>query len=153
VDLDAEVRLQRLLVEAASRHLLRSAHDCADGGLMVTLAEAAIGGPYALEGVGATCDFTEYAAGVSGEALLYGEDGARAVVTCEPGAVDRLVTLGREHGVPTFRAGKVGRASGELRVTAAGQSHTWNVPALRSIYFEAIPRRMQHPDVDRSAGV
>ncbi len=152
VDLEAELRLQRLLVAAAARGLLRSAHDCSDGGLMVALAEAAIGGPYALEGLGATCDFTDYAAGVSGEALLYGEDGARAVVTCEPAAVDRLATLCGEHGVPVFRAGRVGRASGELRVTAAGQSHGWSVAALRTIYFQAIPRRMQHPDLDRSAG-
>ena len=46
VDLDAELRLQRFLVAAAQRGLLRSAHDCSEGGLAVTLAEAVIGGPY-----------------------------------------------------------------------------------------------------------
>jgi hypothetical protein len=29
---------------------------------------------------------------------------------------------------------------------------SWSVGALRQGYFTAIPRRMQHPDVDRSAG-
>ncbi len=47
VDLDAERRLQQLLVAAARRRLLRSAHDCSEGGLLVALAEAAIGGAYA----------------------------------------------------------------------------------------------------------
>jgi hypothetical protein len=28
----------------------------------------------------------------------------------------------------------------------------WSIGALRRTYFAAIPRRMQHPDVDRSAG-
>ncbi|HEY8256857.1 MAG TPA: phosphoribosylformylglycinamidine synthase subunit PurL [Gemmatimonadales bacterium] len=152
VDLDAELRLQRLLVAAAGQRVLRSAHDCSDGGLLVALAEAAIGGPYALEGLGATCDLSDYADGLAAEGLLYGEDGARAVVSCAAHDVDRLAALCREHGVPAFRAGRVGRPSEDLRVTAAGQSLTWSVEALRKIYFEAIPRRMRHPDVDRSAG-
>ncbi len=50
VDLAAERALQRFLVAAAKARLLRSAHDCSDGGLAVALAEAAIGGPYAGHG-------------------------------------------------------------------------------------------------------
>ena len=42
IDLDAEARLQRLLVALAQERLLRSAHDCADGGLAVALAESAV---------------------------------------------------------------------------------------------------------------
>jgi hypothetical protein len=29
---------------------------------------------------------------------------------------------------------------------------SWEVDALRTTYFEAIPRRMQHADAERSAG-
>ncbi len=39
IDLDAERRLQRLLVDAAAEGLLLSAHDCSEGGIAVTLAE------------------------------------------------------------------------------------------------------------------
>jgi phosphoribosylformylglycinamidine synthase II len=152
VDLDAEARLQRLLVAAAGHELLRSAHDCSDGGLIVALAEAAIGGAYADQGFGAECNLSAYAHGVAADAVLFGEDGARAIVSCAPADVDRLEALCGERGVPVFRAGTVGRYSGDLRVTAGGQTLTWSVPALRKIYFEAIPRRMRHPDVDRSAG-
>ena len=152
VDLDAELRLQRLLVAGAAQGVLRSAHDCSEGGLLVTLAEAAIGGAYAMEGFGAACDFEAYAPGIAAEALLYGEDGARAVVSCAPGGAERVEALCREHGVPSFRGGRVERASGDLTVVAAGQTFTWSIPALRKIYFEAIPRRLRHPDVDRSAG-
>ena len=49
IDLDAEARLQRLLVMLAEAQLLHSAHDCSDGGLAVAIAESAI-----LGGVGAS---------------------------------------------------------------------------------------------------
>ena len=39
LDLEREAALQRVLVEGASTGLIRSAHDCAEGGLAVTLAE------------------------------------------------------------------------------------------------------------------
>src|SRR6188472_3990269 len=71
VDLDAEARLQRLLVAAADGRLLRSAHDCAEGGLLVALAEAAIGGPYAAGGFGATVVLDGYAPDVPLEGVLY----------------------------------------------------------------------------------
>ena len=152
VDLDAEARLQRLLVAGAAQELLRSAHDCSDGGLVVALAEAAIGGAYADHGFGVECSLTSYASGLPAESVLFAEDGARAIISCAPDSVDRLEKLCHEHGVPAFRAGRVGRPSGDLRVSVGGQTLTWSVPALRKIYFEAIPRRMRHPDVDRSAG-
>ena len=152
VDLDAELGLQRLLVAAARRRLLRSAHDCSEGGLLVALTEAAIGGAYVTEGRGIACDLSGYSPGIPADALLYGEDGARAVVSCAPDHAATLEALAREHGVPVFRAGRVERASGDLTVDVAGQSLSWSIPALRKIYFEAIPRRMRHPDADRSAG-
>ena len=40
VDLEAELKLQHFLVTAARERLLRSAHDCSEGGLAVTLAVA-----------------------------------------------------------------------------------------------------------------
>ena len=39
IDLEAERALQSLLVALADQRLVRSAHDCSDGGLAVTLAE------------------------------------------------------------------------------------------------------------------
>ena len=57
-----------------------------------------------------------------------------------------------EHGVPVFRAGRVESAGGRWN-SGWGPSCSLGAPKhLRRIYFEAIPRRMQHADVDRSAG-
>ena len=152
MDLVAEARLQRLLVAGAAQGLLRSAHDCSEGGLLVAIAEAAIGGAYAEQGLGAECDLSSYAPGVTADSVLYGEDGARAIISCAPESVNRLAGLCREEGVPAFQAGTIGRPSGDLRMTIGDETLTWSVPALRKIYFEAIPRRMRQPDIDRSAG-
>jgi phosphoribosylformylglycinamidine synthase len=152
VDLQAERRLQELLIAAAERDLLRSAHDCSEGGLLVALAEAAIGGPYAAHGLGARVDLAEYAPGITSEALLFGEDHARMVASAAPESVDQLEVLAREHGVPFVVAGVVGPPSGALELQTRDRLFSWRIVTLRQTYFEAIPRRMQHPDVDRSAG-
>ena len=151
VDLEAEVRLQRFLVAAAGRKLLRSAHDCSEGGLAVALAEAVIGGPYVPGSLGASLDLTGYAPDVPMDGLLYGEDGARAVVSCSQAAARPLIALADQHGVPVFRAGLV-ESAGTLELQVGPNLFTWSTDALRRIYFDAIPRRMQHPDVDRAAG-
>jgi phosphoribosylformylglycinamidine synthase len=152
VDLDAERRLQRLLVAAAGRGLFRSAHDCSEGGLAVAVTEAAMGGPYARTGLGASVDLSALAPDVSPEGLLYGEDGARAVVSVAPDHVAAVVGMAGEHGVPVHRVGQVAKPGGALELRVAGQLFRWSVGALRQTYYAAIPRRMQHPDVDRSAG-
>ena len=143
VDLAAERRLQRLLVAAAARGLLRSAHDCADGGLAVALAEACVGGPYAADTLGARVELPA-PAGVSPEALLYGEDAGRVVLSCEPGRASELLALAAEHGVPAGNIGVVGAAGGGLEVTLRerGTAFAWPTPELRAVYLGSLPRRM-----------
>jgi phosphoribosylformylglycinamidine synthase subunit PurL len=150
VDLDAELRLQKFLVSAAEQRLIRSAHDCSEGGLAVTLAEAVIGGPYVPGSLGARLDLTGYAPDVPLDGLLFGEDGARAVVSCSQGSARSLIALADTLGVPIFRAGVV-QSAGTLELQVGSQLFSWSTEALRRIYFDAIPRRMQHPDVDRTA--
>jgi len=151
VDLELELRLQRFLAAAAEQQLLRSAHDCSEGGLAVALAEAVIGGPYVPGSLGADLDLTGYAPDVPVDGLLYGEDGARAVVSCTPPSSRFLIALANEHGVPVFHAGRV-QSAGALELQVGSQLFSWSTEALRRIYFDAIPRRMQHPDVDRAVG-
>ncbi len=152
VDLEAERSLQRLLVAGAARRLFHSAHDCSEGGLAVALAEAALGGAYAQGGLGASVDLTALGADAPADGLLYGENGARAVVSVNPEHLEAVMALAREHGVPVHHAGRVTAPAGVLELRLGSRVFTWPVDTLRQTYFMAIPRRMQHPDVDRSAG-
>ena len=102
IDLDAEARLQRLLVALARARLLRSAQDCSDGGLAVALAESAI-----LGGAGFIGDGGGLPAG-RWDAALFGESPSRAVVSCAEADVARVESAAREEGVPCARLGATG---------------------------------------------
>jgi phosphoribosylformylglycinamidine synthase len=142
VDLAAERRLVTLLVAAAERGLVRSAHDCSDGGLGVALAEVAMGGPYQEAGFGLDLDLTAYGVPLAADELLFSETQARAVVTCAPERAAAVAALAAEHGVPAFDLGAVGSAGGELQVRLRDGAIRAAVARLREVYFSAIPRRL-----------
>jgi phosphoribosylformylglycinamidine synthase subunit PurL len=100
VDLDAERALGAALVEAIGMGLLRSAHDCSDGGLGVALAECCIDGR-----IGADIHLDDELPGV---VTLFSESQGRAVVTCAEADVEALEDLLDRHEVPYAVVGTVG---------------------------------------------
>jgi phosphoribosylformylglycinamidine synthase len=100
LDLERERALQRLLVEGAAADLLRSAHDCGDGGLGVALAECAIAGA------------TGFAVSLPGDLPphvgLFSESASRAVVTVTAARATELEDLSSELRVPFSRLGETG---------------------------------------------
>jgi phosphoribosylformylglycinamidine synthase len=119
LDLQAERGLQALLVQLAGARLLRSAHDCSDGGLAVTLAEctfdtAGIGADVSIDGVNVAGD-----AEINRAAALFGESASRVVVSVTPDAAAEVLKRAKTAGVP---ARVIGRTGGqELRVAVGGQ--------------------------------
>jgi phosphoribosylformylglycinamidine synthase II len=100
LDLPKEHALHGLLVAAAGRTVLASAHDCGDGGLAVTLAEAAIGAGNGFA-VGLASDLPPHVA-------LFSESASRVVVSVGLADEDALVRLASEHGVLATRLGETG---------------------------------------------
>ena len=142
VDLAAERRLVDLLVTAADRGLLRSAHDCAQGGLAIALAEVAMGGPYQEAGFGLDVDLTAYGKDLEPLALLFSESHGRAVVSCAVDRAPALQALSAEMGVPLWQVGRVGARDGAFRLRCRGAQIERRIGALREVYFTAIPKRM-----------
>jgi len=142
VDLEAEKRLIELLVTGAERGLFRSAHDCSHGGLGVSLAEIAMGGPYQEHGFGLDVDLTAHGARLTAHELLFSESHGRAVITCSPDRAGAVQALAGELGVPLLRAGTVGPKDGAFRITLRDGQIEESVSRLRDVYFTAIPRRM-----------
>jgi phosphoribosylformylglycinamidine synthase len=141
VDLAAERRLVELLVTAGERGLLRSAHDCADGGLAVALAEVAMGGPYEATGFGIAVDLTHHSP-LAPHDLLFSESHGRAVVTCAPERLEAVLALAAELGVAAAPVGRVGAPGGPVQLRLPEGSVREPVEGLRTVYFSAIPRRM-----------
>jgi phosphoribosylformylglycinamidine synthase len=114
LDIDAERRLQLLLVSAAQDGVIASAHDCAEGGLGVTLAECA----FDTGGIGADVDVAGVDAShaLRTEATLFGESASRAIVSVEPEQVAVLLDRAKDHGVPAAVIGTTGGATLRIRV-------------------------------------
>src|SRR6185312_6831972 len=110
LDLGRERSVQAACLSAIEGGLLRSAHDCAEGGLAVALAECCVTGPRRL-GAMATLP----AEGRVDE-LLFGEAPSRIVVTVAPGDVERLMRIAEEWAVPAHVLGRVGGDRLEVRV-------------------------------------
>lgn len=103
IDLDAEKRLQSAVLEGIRETCIRSAHDCAEGGLAIALAESAINSADGELGVIAAYD------GDDQVARLFGESQSRVVVSCAPEEVERLEEIAAKHQVPVTILGKVVR--------------------------------------------
>ena len=118
IDLAAESAVQRLIVDLARQGVLRSAHDCSEGGLAVTLAECCFdaGGLGASITIGhaASDDLIDDAA-----ATLFGETPSRILVSVAPEETERVLAAALAAGVPAVR---VGRTGGEaIQVAVGGQ--------------------------------
>jgi phosphoribosylformylglycinamidine synthase subunit PurL len=101
VDLAAERRLQAALLEAIGGGSVRSAHDLAEGGLLVGLAEAALFGQR-----GVRCP--SLTGQVSPAALYFGESQGRVIVSATPRRVPDVQKVMAAHGVPIQVLGVVG---------------------------------------------
>jgi phosphoribosylformylglycinamidine synthase len=119
IDLKAERALQDLLVALAGARLIRSAHDCADGGLAIALAEccfgtSGIGADASIEGV--TVSRTRP---VNEAAALFGESASRVIVSASADALTEVLARAAAMQVP---ATVIGRTGGNLlRIAVAGR--------------------------------
>jgi phosphoribosylformylglycinamidine (FGAM) synthase-like enzyme len=103
IDLEVEVALQRFVREAIAGGTLRSAHDCAEGGLAVTLAESAFRG-----GIGVRCDDGWLATEGRDDIVLFGEAQSRIVVSVAPADAAAFERSAATAGVACARLGVVG---------------------------------------------
>jgi hypothetical protein len=84
---------------------------------------------------------------------LYGEDGARAVLSCPQDAARELGSLAEANGVPYHRIGTVGETGADVEINLEHESLRWPSTELRRRYFDAIPRRMERMQANQSEGV
>ncbi|HEV7767023.1 MAG TPA: phosphoribosylformylglycinamidine synthase subunit PurL [Thermoanaerobaculia bacterium] len=99
VNLDREKALVELLLELHRTHTLRSAHDLANGGLAVALAEMA------MDGIGCHVELGGHADDLDATGLLFSESQARAVVACRAEDRDRVLGAAKNAGVAAQRIG------------------------------------------------
>lgn len=134
LDLEREKALQELLQSLAAEKILKSAHDCSEGGLAVALAECCIGG-----GIGARIDL---ASEVRFSSLLFGETQSRVVVSLAEDHVNRLVEAALRRSLPCTILGRVGGEGLEIACYSK-ELVNLSVAEVSTAWREAIPCMME----------
>jgi len=114
LDLELEKAIQETCLQAADSGLLKSAHDCSDGGLGVTLAESCFSS-HGHQAIGATVDLGD---GLPNTSLLFAESPSRIVISFDPANEDAVRAFAETNNAPLTILGRVG--GNELRIKAGG---------------------------------
>ncbi len=158
-DLEVAKTLHTTLLGLIQSGLVKSAHDCSEGGLAVALAESCISQLIARgtpRMIGATVDLTPLTPSLSpsdgervakpGEgnvrldALLFGEAQSRVVISCKALDAVKVVERAKLMGVPAAQIGKVG--GDNLTVKTASGEFSVPLTELHDPWWNSIARAM-----------
>jgi len=162
-DLEAAKTLHTTLLGLIQSGLVKSAHDCSEGGLAICLAESCISRLVARETprlIGATVDLSlvgressraqksdrNEKSGLDGvsphriDALLFGETQSRVVITTNPLDAVKVVERAKLMGVPSMQIGNVG--GDQLVIKTGPGEFSAPVAELHDAWWHAIARVM-----------
>lgn len=132
IDIQEECRLQKATLEAVRSGLVSCAHDCAEGGLLVTLSEMTLRKSV---GVQVIWPFDTHAA------AMFGEAQSRIVVAVPPEHRDAVMELCRSYDVPVIDLGTTGGTA----LSVAGGCAV-SIDELRHAYEESLPAALLAKD-------
>jgi phosphoribosylformylglycinamidine synthase len=138
IDLNLEKQVQAACLALVDAELLRSAHDCSDGGLAVAIAESCFSS-LGREAIGASIEIASN--NLSHEAVLFGESPSRIVITFDPEHLDRLKQIVGD--CPFTVIGTVG--DDVLKINIDGDE-TISAPVsdLESIWESSLKTKLSH---------
>jgi len=145
IDLAADKRLIDCLVALASAGTVHVAHDISDGGLAVTLAEscfasAFVGAQHVAPHLGAIVDLGDSA--LPAESALFGERGARAIVSVARENLAAVLAAAREYAVDARQIGSV-ISGAAFRIQCKGRVVVdSSVEVLRDTWANSLERSL-----------
>ncbi|MBM3892731.1 MAG: phosphoribosylformylglycinamidine synthase II, partial [Verrucomicrobia bacterium] len=143
LDLATEKKLQNAVLALIRAGKIKSAHDCSEGGLAVTLAECCISKHPArntAELIGAKVDLSAVASNTRLDALLFGEAQSRIVLSVARENADAVLAQLKAAGVPAAVIGTVGGDA--LEIKAGSAACKWSVTDLYDGWWYSIARKM-----------
>jgi phosphoribosylformylglycinamidine synthase subunit PurL len=141
MDLPAEKRLNDALAALAAEGLLRSAHDLSDGGLAVALAESGFASFFAAEWLGADAALE---GSEPAEWALFGERGARAIVTAAASALAATERFAAQYELGLRTLGTV--TQGTFRIRYNGREVvSSSAPSLHAAWADSLERALVAP--------
>jgi phosphoribosylformylglycinamidine synthase II len=163
LDLQQEIKIQNAVRGLIRDGLVRSAHDCSEGGIAVALAESCFN-PDGLLGAGIDLDncrgsrvgcagdtpASTTPAGdtpASTEQILFNESQSRILISVAAEHLDRTLSGLHERGVPHARLGAV--IADELRIRVSDESFCWSVVDLYDRWWNSICRAVESDSAER----
>jgi phosphoribosylformylglycinamidine synthase subunit PurL len=135
MDFLKEISVQDAVLALIKSRLVKSAHDCSEGGLAVALAESCLSGG---ERIGARVDF-----GVTGkrtDELLFNESQSRIVISTSATNAAAVLAMLEWRGVAARRIGIVG--GNELSIRADDNELNWQLAELHEAWYLSINHAM-----------
>ena len=134
IDIHLETRVQQVCLQAMAKGMVKSAHDCSEGGLAVALAEACVGDGNDAIGARISAPTAE----LRPDCWLFGEDQSRIVVSVSREDVEVVRSIAESLAVPTTVLGTVGtdRLSIEGLVNIEARK-------LANVYYSALGKLME----------
>ncbi len=143
LDFQLEASTQSIVLRAIEKGIVRSAHDCSEGGLAVALAECCICGTDAMGAgaalIGAAVDLP---AGVREDALLFGESASRVILTIRERDLPALEEIARAARARARAIGRVGGTALQIKVGGA-RVLSRPVDALHRLWHSTFPDLMK----------
>jgi len=132
LDYDKEIALQNALRSMIRMGLIKSAHDCSEGGLAVALAECAISGDV-VQGAKVQIPVTAERADVT----LFNESQSRALISVSAKNAAAVEALLSWRGIEVLRLGSATKEP-TLEIDLAGQTVSWDSADLKSAWGDTI---------------
>jgi len=157
-DLENERELHLAMRALIHSNVVKSAHDCSEGGLAVALAESCVSQQIARETprlIGAEIDVSpllapsekpvgssvpEIPSTIRMDALLFGETQGRIVITTSAPDAVKVAERAKLLGVKAVRIGTVG--GDQLTILRDTQAFSWSVAELHDLWWNSIARAM-----------
>ncbi len=133
LDINLEIAVQNCVRDLIRAGLVKSAHDCSEGGFAVALAECCFN-PDGLLGANVELHPT----GARACKVLFNEAQARIIISVAKEQLAAAQESLKLAGVPVSVLGTVGGS--ELRILAADHGHIWPIEELHDAWFNAIAR-------------
>jgi phosphoribosylformylglycinamidine synthase len=140
-DLEKEKAVQSAARACIQAGLVKSAHDCSEGGLAVALAECCISQQTARGTPRLIGAQVELPAAPRLDAMLFGEAQSRIIVSCAPAQVDAIRSRAGNLGVTITILGRVSGDS--FSIKSAAQTWSWSLSELHDLWWNSIARAMQ----------
>jgi phosphoribosylformylglycinamidine synthase len=143
LDLKEEKRIQDACLEMIHKGLIKSAHDCSEGGLAVTLAECCISSTNL---VGANINLK---GNIRPDTLLFGESQSRIVVTTQEKDLETLKEIAAQRKIPFAEIGRVGGE--KLKISLGSDENVLiDLPVAKmvNLYDHSIERIMEEKGVE-----